>query len=58
MLSSSSSRQSSLIHSNSSSECLVFWAYSVKLSFDFLVDESFVVLEVLLDVDLELDDIV
>lgn len=47
-----------LIHPSNINKPLIFCASIVKLSFDFLVDESFVVLEVLLDVDLEFDDIV
>ena len=37
---------------------LVFCASFVKLGFDFLVNECFVVLEVLLNMNLEFDDVV
>lgn len=43
---------------DTTSESLVFCTSLVKLGFDFLVDEGFVVFEILLDVDFELDDIV
>lgn len=46
----------SLLHTTS--ETLVLCASLVKLGFDFLVDECFVVFEILLNVDFELDDVV
>ena len=48
----------SFIHPSNAAESLVFCASLVQLGFDFLVDEGFVVFEVLLDVDFELDDVV
>ena len=48
----------SSIHPSNAAESLVFCASLVQLGFDFLVDEGFVILEVLLDVDFELDDVV
>ena len=43
---------------DTTSESLVFCTSFVKLGFDFLVDKGFVVFEILLDVDFELDDVV
>ena len=45
-------------HSNIVGSLLVFCGSLVQLGFDFLVDEGFVVFEVLLDVHFELDDVV
>ena len=47
-----------LLHPSNSSELLILCTSIVKFCFDFLIDEGFVVLEILLDVDFELDDIV
>ena len=46
------------LHASSASELLIFCASVVKFGFNFLVNESFVVLKILLDVDFEFDHVV
>lgn len=48
-----------MLNGRNKGKCLLFFcASAIEFIFDFLVDERFVVFEVLLDVHLELDDVV